>query len=78
MSQNMIAMNAIQNLYEESGAKGLRDFQKALKDYMSKVVELEKLGDEMDAEMMPNQKVLDKLSKPVSYTHLTLPTKVSV
>ena len=63
MSQNTIAMNAIKNLYEESGVKGLREFQKTLKDYMSKVVGLEKLGDEMSAEIIPDQKVLDKLAK---------------
>ena len=63
MSQNMNAMIAVRSLYEDSGIKGLREFQKSLKDFMLKVAELEKLGDEMDADMLPSQKVLDKLAK---------------
>lgn len=61
MSQNM--MTAVERLYEDTGIKGLREFQKSLKDYMSKVVALEKLGDEMDGAAEASQKVLDKLAK---------------
>jgi len=62
MSQNMMN-DTLRTLYEEGGVTALRAFQKDLKTYMSKVTDLEALGDEMTADLTSDQKNLDQIAK---------------
>ena len=64
MSQNMMN-ETLRSLYEEGGVTALRAFQKELKTYMSKVSDLESQGDEMMADLIPDQKKLDQIAKSV-------------